>query len=313
MDYSRKLNWLFRPAKPKLKHSADVFFVYPTVSGHPGKKKHHNMNPYNPLWRFLALLFTVWRSRFVSCQCNLFAPHYRQTGIESLEMKLEEAMPSFEIAYADVRDAFLYYINNLNDGRPFILAGHSQGSAMLLELLKREFSDGRYKNRFVSAYLIGFSVTKSDLAKFPHIRLAKNDADTGSVISYNTSAKGLKLMRFVREGSVCVNPLNWKQTQEYAPKKTNLGFVVFDFGKRFKLEYKHFTGAYIDKKLGVIMIDKDAMNTLLNVKIGILNKLIMSRVSLHTLDIALFHRNLQKNVALRLQRFFKARGKAGRT
>lgn len=279
-----------------------MFFVYPTVFGYPGKKKHHNMNPYNPAMRVLAWFFTIWRSRFLSEDCNLFAPHYRQVGIESLEMRHSEAKPYFEKAYGDVREAFLYYIENLNEGRPFILAGHSQGSAMLLNLLMEEFGDGKYADRFVAAYVIGFSITQKELEANPHMKLAEAEDDTGVIISYNTSAAGLKLMRVVRKGSVCVNPLNWKQTAEYASRQMNLGTVIFELG-RFKMELKQFTGAYIGLKHGVVMIDKEAMSTLMKIRIPIISRIILSRKSLHTLDIALFHRNLQRSVKRRIARF----------
>ena len=32
------------------------------------------------------------------------------------------------MAYADVQDAFAYYMAHWNQGRPFVLMGHSQGS-----------------------------------------------------------------------------------------------------------------------------------------------------------------------------------------
>ncbi len=302
MDYSLGMNWLFRPKKEKRIKETDVFFVYPTVFGRPGKKKHHNMNPYNPLMRFLAWVLTIWRASFLAEDCNVFTPHYRQVGIETLEMKESEAKPRFELAYSDVRDAFLYYMEHLNEGRPFILAGHSQGSAMLLELLLREFSDDRYDKQFVAAYIIGFSITKEDLEKHPHLKLAEAENDTGVIISYNTSAEGVKLMRVVRKGSVCVNPLNWKQTNEYAPRQMNLGSVLFKIG-RYTIEKKQFTGAYICIKQGVVMIDKEALHTLLNVRLPALNRIFMSRMTLHTLDIALFYRNLQRSVKKRIENF----------
>ena len=36
----------------------------------------------------------------------------------------------------DATDALDYFLNNLNQGRPFIIAGHSQGSAILGLVLK---------------------------------------------------------------------------------------------------------------------------------------------------------------------------------
>ncbi len=279
--------------------------MYPTVYIHPNKNKNHNMNPHHPIYRLFARLMTAWRGRPFAESCNVFAPHYRQTGLEGLDMTAEEIRPYNEIAYRDVKDAFVYYMEHINRGRPFILAGHSQGSVALLELMRREFGGGRFADRFIAAYLIGYSLTRHDIETYPHMRLVTGEDDLGGIISYNASAKGLKLMKVVLPDAVCVNPLNWKQTAEYAQKDQNLGSVLFDFGKYFKMEKKHFTGAYIDEKRGVLMIDKDAMDELLHVRIGFLNRMIIRRGTLHMLDIALFHRNLQKNVAVRARKYFE--------
>ena len=305
LDYKKKASWLFLPEGKKRKYDVDVFFVYPTVYIHSSKSKRHNMNPGNLLYRFFALVVTFWRARIFAGQCNAFVPHYRQAGLEILDMTAEQAAPYVAVAYQDVRDAFAYYMENINNGRPFIIAGHSQGSEQLLELMKREFAPGAaHLDRFIAAYLIGYSVTKDDIAQYPHLKIVGGEADTGGIITYNTSAAGLKLMRFVRPGAVCVNPLNWVTTSQYAPKALNLGSVLFDFGKYFKLEKKRFTGAYVDVEQGVLMIDKDALNELLHVTIGFLNMILMRRGTLHMLDIALFHRNLQQNVATRIRAYF---------
>lgn len=303
INYSTKSAWMFCPRGDKIIHYADVFFLYPTVYIHPGKRR-HNMNPYNIVYRFFAWCLTVWRAAVFKDSCNIFTPHYRQVGMEILDMTPEEVQPYVEIAYEDVKNAFYYYINNLNNGRPFVLAGHSQGSEQLLELLKREFKGGAFSDKFVAAYLIGYSVTKDDLAQNPHLKIVQGELDTGGIITYNTSAEGLKLMKVVRrDGAVCVNPLNWVTTGEYAPPNTNLGSVLLDLGKNFRIERRHFTGAYVDTKKGVLMIDRTALNRLLRMHAGFLNSLLLQRGTLHMLDIALFHRNLQKNVKDRLGAF----------
>ena len=64
--------------------------------------------------------------------------YYRQVGLESFKMPLADFLEASRKPYQDVKDAFYYYLEHYNEGRPFILAGHSQGSAMLLELMRRE-------------------------------------------------------------------------------------------------------------------------------------------------------------------------------
>jgi len=53
-----------------------------------------------------------------------------------------EAIAAFELAYRDVKAAFLYYLEHNNSGRPIIIASHSQGSTHAKRLLKELF-DGK--------------------------------------------------------------------------------------------------------------------------------------------------------------------------
>ena len=46
-----------------------------------------------------------------------------------------------DVAYADVKRAFDYYLENYNNGRPIIIAGHSQGSGHGMRILKEYFDD----------------------------------------------------------------------------------------------------------------------------------------------------------------------------
>jgi hypothetical protein len=69
------------------------------------------------------------------------------------------------IPKADAFAAFDYYINNYNNGRPFILAGHSQGSNVLVYLLAKYMkAHPDVQKRMVAAYVIGYSVTDETLA-----------------------------------------------------------------------------------------------------------------------------------------------------
>ncbi len=68
----------------------------------------------------------------------------------------------------DVYAALDYYFKHYNQGRPFILAGHSQGSMMLKIALTDYFKEHTdYLERMVAAYVIGFSITTDDLEANP--------------------------------------------------------------------------------------------------------------------------------------------------
>lgn len=295
MDYSKKGLWAFLPNKKQEKKPVDVFYIYPTIYAHPFQKKRHHMSMKNPVYLWVAKGMAAWQGQLFARHCNFYAPYYRQLGMESFKMPLPEVMRAERMPYEDVRDAFFYYLEHYNEGRPFILAGHSQGSAVLLQLMRMEFSEPALQERLIAAYLIGFSLTRRDFERYPHLHLAQAADDTGVIISYNTTARGLPLMRFIRPDSVCVNPLNWKHDGTYADKSQNDGAVLFQFGEKFKYEVPHYTGAYVDETRGVLMIDDDAAYELYRAR-WFLKKFLMNRGSLHMLDIALFYKNLERNV-----------------
>lgn len=303
LDYHNRYNWIQRPAREHCQHPVDVFFVYPTVYVHLDKKHHHLMPIHSPLFRTCARVSAWWHDRIFAHSCNIFAPFYRQVGMETLWMKHADFDRISQTPYEDVRNAFYYYLRNLNGGRPFLLGGHSQGSEVLLKLMCTDFNDATWQKRFIAAYLIGYSVTRNDLEEYPHLRMAMGRSDIGTIISYNTSAAGLRLMPVVRKGAVAINPLNWRTDDTYAPKKLNRGSVLVEVG-RHAIEKKHFTGGYLDTAQGVVMIDKTALDELLHMHIGFLDLILMHRQSLHMLDIALFQRNLEENIRERIGVFF---------
>ena len=85
-------------------------------------------------------------------------------------MTAEEQEAYLDLAYQDVSDAFTYYMSEVNDGRPLILAGFSQGSQMLLRLLEDYFDEASYQDLLVAAYCIGWPVTEEDLNQYPTCR-----------------------------------------------------------------------------------------------------------------------------------------------
>lgn len=310
LNYADPLNWIHRPGPGERTKPVDVFFAYPTVYVHPDKKRHHLMPIGSPVFRAAARMSTWWHDRIFARDCNIFAPFYRQVGMETLWMTHAEFDRISRTPYEDIRNAFMYYLEHCNNGRPFLLGGHSQGSEILLKLMARDFGDLKEARRLIAAYLIGYSVTKGDLERYPHLRMAQSAADTGVIISYNTSAAGLKLMPVVLPGAVCTNPLSWQPGGEYAPKSMNLGSVLLET-KHFTIQKKYFTGARVDEPQGVLYIDHTALDEMLHMRIGFLNRIILHRQSLHSLDIALFQRNLEQNVAERIRSFFRTNPQFG--
>ena len=166
---------------------------------------------------------------------NLFMPYYRQSGLKyagEMARKTGTADAAFEgMPMNDITAALDYYFENYNGGRPFIIAGHSQGSAMVLVLLRTYFKDHpEYYSRMVAAYPIGYSVTDEYLAANPHLKFATGETDTGVIIAWNTEGpKNLETNAHnlvVLPNTRSINPLNWKLDETYAPASMNLGSLM---------------------------------------------------------------------------------------
>ena len=79
-------------------------------------------------------------------------------------------------------DAFHYYMDHDNQGKPFILAGHSQGAKAVIELLKREMTPD-ISRKLIATYAIGYTVTSEELANYPTLRPAQDSIDTAYLLA----------------------------------------------------------------------------------------------------------------------------------
>jgi len=178
-DYSKAENWLCRPDhneacdvdldttivkadgstekeefEAKADPEIDCFYVYPTVSLDTTPNSDLKAGPEE---------LSVVRAQFArfGSQCRLFAPIYRQVTLTALRANLA-GMPNAavdrELGPKDVAAAFKYYLDNYNDGRAFVLIGHSQGSGVLAQLIKRELDKDPVDKRFLAAYLAGTNI-----------------------------------------------------------------------------------------------------------------------------------------------------------
>ena len=178
IDYSDPSSWAYFAEGDD--RPADLFLICPTVD--MGSEGNLNMDVSDEELRasFTGAL-NMERGIYEEVTV-MYAPFYRQMTFHVYEKMIAEEGRHLEIAYSDVEDAFLYYINNLNDGRPFILAGFSQGAQLALMLLEEYFDDEALQDRLIAAYCIGWKVSKEDLEKYPHLKMAEGEDDTGVII-----------------------------------------------------------------------------------------------------------------------------------
>ena len=145
--------------------------------------------------------------RLLSGDLNYFSPFYRQVTMETFADTTLIAARC-PLAIGDVKEAFRYYLDNLNGGRPFVLAGFSQGGQILVELLK-ELPESLHE-RMVAAYVMGWKITESELENYSSIIAAEGADDIGVTICYNSVKEPEDANPLVSYGnSVAINPVNW--------------------------------------------------------------------------------------------------------
>ena len=186
--------------------AVDVFYIVSTECGDyilDGKPMHY-ADIRNDSIRALLYGEMVGVDHLLAGELNYYSPYYRQVTMETYtcDSLIDARMP---LAYGDVRKAFTYYLEHYNQGRPFILAGFSQGAMAVVDLLK-EMSDDTY-SRLVAAYVIGYKVTDSNA----HIRPALDSTDLGVTICYNSVRDNNCAISLLSGGNrMAINPVCWR-------------------------------------------------------------------------------------------------------
>jgi hypothetical protein len=289
IDYNDASNWIFKPEY--IDKPVDVFYLYPTVFS---SRTTRMMDITDPLLRNKAEHVTNKQIGVFNKSCNVFVPYYPQLAMELLLMPKDSLDKYREITYQAVKAAFLYYIENENHGRPFILAGHSQGSNLLLLLMKDLFSNSKYQEQLVASYLIGYSVTENDIRTYPWLKIAEKADDCGVIITYNTQSADATGSPLLLEGAQCINPLSWTRSMELAPKEMNLGAVFFDSTDAISEFIPEYTSARIDSS-GALIADSINPDDYVTA--------VFPRGVYHIQDISFFYMNLQANVARRIMAY----------
>jgi hypothetical protein len=161
----------------------DCFYVYPTVSSQPTGNSNLKIDPEE---RSVALA-QVGR---YSQDCRVFAPMYRQVTLDGI-VGTSTTKPNVALALSDLRGAFRTYLEKYNNGRGFVLIGHSQGSFMLRQLIAKDVDPKpSVRKHLVSAILMGGNVLvkkgKDVGGDFKHIPACHAATQLGCVIAYST-------------------------------------------------------------------------------------------------------------------------------
>ena len=195
----------------------DCFYVYPTVSTDPGPMSDMTADPAER--NVIAQQF----ARFASV-CRPFAPLYRQVTLAGLRQRLSTSTLDLGRGpgYDDVRDAWRDYLKRDNGGRGVVLIGHSQGSYVLIELLRNEIEGTPAQKQIVSAILMGTTVSVPTGARtggtFKSMAPCRSASDIGCIISFSTYRASIPPPANARFGrhvegqdAVCTNPVTFNE------------------------------------------------------------------------------------------------------
>lgn len=294
--YADPQNWAYCETGSTQK-AADVFFICPTVF--EGSEECRNMSLEDEQAKASFLGAVNMEKGIYDADGRFFAPYYRQMGLSVYFRPEEERESCLDAAYTDVKAAFIYYMEHYNQGRPLIVAGFSQGADHCIRLLEDCFAEEDTRRLLVACYAIGWRVTQEDLDRYPHLRFASGESDTGVIVSFNSESEeiGDSLMIPAGTKALAINPLTWRQDGAAASKERNLGACFTDYDGKIVSEIPQLTGAYIDQERGALKVTdvtpKEYPASLPGFPEGVY----------HIYDYQFFYRNLQENVKVRIKAF----------
>ncbi|AYA38522.1 DUF3089 domain-containing protein [Hymenobacter oligotrophus] len=239
-DYSLPANWAALPTRRDSADAvprnsglrdgqatapADVFFVHLTTLIQP-KAWNGDLGDAQ-LNRFTDQFSIRKQASVFNAAGRVYAPRYRQAALYAFFDSTANGKQALALAYADVKAAFDYYLKHYNQGRPIILAGHSQGTYHAQRLLREFFdNDPELRKRLVAAYLVGLKVQPSS---YRVIRPCQDSLQTGCYVSWNAAEWGIEYPPYA--GATAVNPLTWTTDTARTPSSLNRGSVPYTFDR----------------------------------------------------------------------------------
>ena len=300
-DYSDRANWL---AIPMVSKEVDTFYIYPTSFNDASEGAPVICSIDSEMLHEGAKGCYESQATAYEASTNVFAPYYRQVNMMAVtSISAEERVALLEKEpKADLFAALDFYFEHLNGGRPFILAGHSQGSQMMSYVLTEYMEQHPdYYERMVAAYALGYSITKQLLDDHPNLKFAEGADDTGVIISWNTEGEGnADAANFVvEEGAIAINPLNWKRDDTYAGREECLGARIQN-AETGKFEIiPEAADAQLNVARGVVVTHTDVLAPM-DESMG------FGPDSYHGGDYTLWYTNIQDNVKVRVDAWLNA-------
>ncbi|MCE9521404.1 MAG: DUF3089 domain-containing protein [Alphaproteobacteria bacterium] len=285
---------------------ADAFFLHPTTFLSPLDWNGPAHDKSMVMREVDDAVMENMASAFNAC-CRVFAPRYRQATFGAMFNNSANGHKAIELAFDDVRRAFRYYIEHENNGRPFILAGHSQGSWHVQRLIAEEIQGTPLERQLVVAYTPGY-LTPRDVfeRRLTRVPVCTSATSTGCVAVWNTfgqdgSARfhrarvehfyGTSYEAVGEKPTVCVNPITWTTQAGESPRDAYLGAAAF--GPMTGLGASFMSGALTARcDNGILRIERYGLAHLVSA-------LTLPEDDNHPYDFSLFYLNIRANAVAR--------------
>ncbi len=303
----------------------DCFFIYPTLFF---SNKHWNAPVDHQGVNELVeeMIMPGQASVFNTC-CRIFAPRYRQATFYTFLGAGQNGRQALELAFEDILTAFNYYLRHNNQGRPFFIAGHSQGALHVMRLLEERIEGTSLVKQLVAAYPIGFSFPLDKFGQtLKELRPATSATSINCIVAWDTYLLTGRPIHLLDRAEICyvmdgqirwekrarkvvlgVNPLDWKRSRTMVSADQHIGAVNLQLSSSKKRNWENFMA---EEPMGLVCeglskpypeqvsatIAKDGYLYVSSPKNRIFRSMVMPSGNLHLIDISLFYMNLRENV-----------------
>jgi hypothetical protein len=267
----------------------DVFFIHPTIFTYKPTNSYQWNADINDdfLNKKTDNSSILNQASAFNGSCRVYAPRYRQAHYYSfVTNNLDDSKQALDLAYSDVKRAFENFLQTKNNGRPIIIASHSQGTVHAKRLLVDFFEGKPLQKKLVCAYIIGIAINKNS---FSSLKPSQKPNDVGCYATWNTFTKGYFPTYYNKAlvNSVCTNPLTWSSDDSYAPQAQNLGGI----GPKFKF-FPQVVDAQNNR--GILWVGRPKIP----------GAFFIRKKNWHIADINFFWMNIRENVGVRINSYF---------
>ncbi len=241
---------------------------------------------------------------------EIWAPRYRQATFGAFLTDKPEGEKAIDAAYADVAQAFAFFLNTVGKDTPIVLAGHSQGSLHLLRLLREEVQDKPLSSRIAAVYIVGWPVSAEHDLPALGLPACATPGQYGCVMSWSSFAEPADPVDLIDAYSnstgfdgeqrgdspmLCSNPLTGTIGGE-AGRESNLGTLVPNSSLADGELVPQAVPARCDAR-GLLLIGEPPE----------MGNYVLPGNNYHVYDIPLFWRNVQADVAARVDAWTQSR------